>query len=828
MGTKPKSPEKLKISTKSKTPVAVKRLIIAEKPSVAADLAKTLGSFSKKKDYYENEDTLISYSVGHILRLAMPADLGQKDWRFESLPIIPDSFDLLPIDSVQDRLNTLVKLIRRKDVDEIINACDAGREGELIFREIMTYSGVSKKFRRLWLQSMTPESIQDAFQHLREEKEMKGLADAALCRSESDWLVGINTTRALTAFNSKNGGFFLTTAGRVQTPTLSILVQREKERLSFISRPFYEMIVSFKAKAGSFESKWFDPNPAADSPEKKPSRIWDLAKAEAIQKKVLHKEAVFEEIKKPSKQTAPLLFDLTSLQRESSNRFGFSANRTLQIAQSLYEQHKLITYPRTDSKFLPEDYLNVVSSTLENFRKSSSPYKPFAEQILRGRWVSPNKRIFDNTKVSDHFAIIPTGQIPSRLEEAEEKLFDQICKRFFAIFFPSAEYELTNRTTCIENEYFKTEGKVLKVPGWKEIYGKDQDLESELPALEEGEHVSVSGVDILHEETKPAARYTEATLLSAMEGADKLVEDEDLKEALKDRGLGTPATRASIIEGLISEGYILRDGRDLVPNAKGIELYEMLMTLKVDVITSPEMTGEWEHLLKQIETENYTRQKFMKDIKDLTREIVSKIKNFKEDEVSKGLGFSDPVDGSEICETLKAYVSKNGRFICKKIIGNRKLTIEELKELLEKGFIGPLIGFISKQKKPFTAGLKFENGKVEIQFDSKETDPDYFKKLSLIGKLKDGSAVYEDAMAFVTDNSKSKFRIPKTLLGKAITTEQMFKMLNEEKSDLIQGFRSKKGRFFSAFLSLDSKGNIVFEFATKKQSTSSKNKVTKS
>lgn len=823
MGTKPKSPSKTSSTAKTskpKMPSKLKKLIIAEKPSVAADLAKILGSFTKKRDYYENDDYVISYSVGHLLRLAMPADLGQKDWRFESLPIIPETFDLLPIDAVQDRLNTLVKLIRRKDIDEVINACDAGREGELIFREIIAYSGVSKKLRRLWLQSMTPEAIRDGFLHLREDESMKGLSDAALCRSESDWLVGINTTRALTAFNSKNGGFFLTPAGRVQTPTLSILVQREKERLSFVSRPYYEVVISLRSKAGSFESKWFDPNPSSDAPEKKPSRIWDIARAEAIQKKVLQKETVFEEVKKPSKQTAPLLFDLTSLQRECSNRFGFSANRTLQIAQSLYEQHKLITYPRTDSKFLPEDYLSIVNSTLNNLQKTA--YKPFAEQILRERWVVPNKRIFDNTKVSDHFAIIPTGQIPSELEDAAEKLFDQICKRFLAIFFPVAEYELTTRTTYIENEFFKTEGKVLKVAGWKEVYGKDQDGESELPPLKEKEPVLVTGAEILHEETKSTPRYTEATLLSAMEGADKLVEDEELKEALKERGLGTPATRASIIEGLISEGYVVREGRDLVPTAKGIELYEMLMTLKVDVITSPEMTGEWEHLLKQIEMEKYTRQKFMKDIKELTREIVSKIKNFKEDAVSKGLGFLDPVDGSEICETLKAYVSKQGRFVCKKIIGNRKVSPEELKELLTKGFIGPLTGFLSKQKKPFTAGLKFENGKVELQFDSKETDPDYFKKLPQIGKLKDGSAVYEDTMAFVTDNPKSKFRIPKSLLGKTITSEQMAKMVNEGKSDLIQGFRSKKGRLFSAFLSLDAKGNIVFEFATKRQVAASK------
>lgn len=814
MGTKTK-----KSSTTSTSPKAEltpsKKLVITEKPSVAADISKVLGKFVKKKDYYENDTYIISYSVGHILRLAMPNDLGQKGWNFESLPIIPDSFDLLPVEAMQERLKALVRLIKRKDVDEIINACDAGREGELIFREILAYSGTQKKTSRLWLQSMTPQSILDGFKNLRSDPEMQGLANAAFCRSESDWLVGINTTRALTAFNSKKGGFFLTTAGRVQTPSLSILVIREKERFEFIPRNYYEIEADFQAKAGTFKCKWFDPQFSNDAPEKKPSRIWDSTQANAIQQKVLHQIAIFEEVKKPSKQNSPLLFDLTSLQREASNRFGFSANRTLQLAQGLYEQHKLITYPRTDSKFLPEDYLNTVRNTLQSLQNTS--YQPLAQQILQNSWIIPTKRIFDNSKVSDHFAIIPTGQIPSKLEEAEEKLFDQICKRFLAIFFPPAEYELTSRAAVIQKEHFKVEGKVLKVPGWKEVYGKEQEEESILPPLEPQEKLKVIESKVLQEQTRPPARYTEATLLSAMEGAEKWVEDEELKEALKERGLGTPATRASIIEGLISEGYILREGRDLIPTAKGIQLYETLITLKVDVITSPELTGEWEYRLKQIESNQYTRPKFMKEIKDLAREIVSKIKEFDEEEISRGLGFPDPIDGSEVCETLKAYVSREGRFICKKIMGNRKIEPEELKLLLETGFIGPLTGFLSKQKKPFTAGLKFENGKVELQFDTKENeDPDYFKKLPVIGQLKDGSKVYEDAMAFVTDNRESNFRFPKTLLGKNIPTEQVSKILEKGKSDLIKGFRSKKGRLFSAFLSLDKKGNVVFEFTTTK------------
>ena len=451
-----------------------KVLVIAEKPSVASDIAKVLGGMTREKDYFEGDKYVVSSAVGHLLELAVPEkyDVKRGKWTFAHLPMLPPTFDLKPIKKTEDRLKLLKRLLKRSDIGTVVNACDAGREGELIFRYIIQASKCKKTIKRLWLQSMTPAAIREAFENLRTDEEMKNLADAARSRSEADWLVGINGTRAMTAFNSKDGGFFLTTVGRVQTPTLAIVVEREEKINTFVSQKYWEVHTQIQAQNGQYEAIWFDPafKKNEDRPHEKAERIWQEQKANELCQKINAKQGTVRDSAKRTTQLSPLLFDLTSLQREANNRFGFSAKTTLALAQSLYEKHKVLTYPRTDAKALPEDYIPTVQNTLKVIAEMPR-YAGNANEVLSHRWVKPSKRVFDNSKISDHFAIIPTLQAPKKLSEAEEKIYDLVVKRFLAVFYPAAEYDVTTRITTVENETLKTEGKVLVKAGFSRRKG---------------------------------------------------------------------------------------------------------------------------------------------------------------------------------------------------------------------------------------------------------------------------------------------------------------------------------------------------------------------
>src|SRR6478736_6457393 len=487
-------------------PRMAKKLIIAEKPSVAADIARALGGFTRKGEYFESNEYVLSSAVGHLLELTLPPehDVKKGKWSFARLLGIPPHFDLAPIERSEARLNVLLKLLKRKDVSGIVNACDAGREGELIFRYIAQYAKTKKPIERLWLQSMTQTAIRDGFSSLRQDRDLLALADAAKSRSEADWLVGINGTRAMTAFNSKEGGFYLTTVGRVQTPTLAVLVEREEKIRAFTPRDYWEVHARFGAKAGEYGGRWFDPEfKKDDDAERKAERLWSADDAAAIVAACRGKKGVASEETKPATQLSPLLFDLTSLQREANGRFGFPARMTLSLAQALYEKHKVLTYPRTDSRALPEDYLPTVKDTLKALGETNA-FSSFAKQILKQGWAKPNKRIFDNTKISDHFAIIPTLQTPKHLNEAEQKLYDMVVRRFLAVFYPAAEYLQTTRITRVHEQHFKTEGRVLQNAGWLALYGRVVGDESEnLPAIEPNEKVSVLAVAAQANQTKP-------------------------------------------------------------------------------------------------------------------------------------------------------------------------------------------------------------------------------------------------------------------------------------------------------------------------------------
>ncbi len=810
---------------------------------MANDIAKVLGGFKKategKETYWESTDYVLSSAVGHLVELCLPNELDKKKgkWSFANLPIIPDEFGLKPIERSEGRLKLLRKLMKRPDVTSLINACDAGREGELIFHYIVKLAGCKKPIERLWLQSMTPTSIRDGFAHLRPGRELESLANAAVCRSESDWLVGINGTRALTAFNSRNGGFQLTPVGRVQTPTLAIVVERDQKIKSFVPKGYWEVHATFGAEAGPYPGRWFKEDFARNEadPDARAERVWTEAEARAIEEKCRGKIGTVTEEKKPATQISPLLYDLTTLQREANGRLGLSAKRTLQIAQALYERHKVLTYPRTDSRALPEDYIPTVKQTLRNLQ--SSHLGAFAGKILQENWVKPNKRIFNNAKISDHFAIVPTLESPDKLDDIERKVYDMVAKRFLSVFYPAAQFEVTTRITRVEGEPFKTEGKILVAPGWLEIYGREEQGADDQPALvpvRENEQVATEAVEVKGLETRPPARFTEATLLSAMEGAGKLVEDEELREAMEAKGLGTPATRAAIIEGLLAEEYMRREGREISSTPKALALMELLHAVDIPALTSPEMTGEWEYKLKQMERGELARSRFMEEIVGLTQKIVERAKNFEESGVeAKPLGFNAP-NGKPMVETLRHYQTEDGSLQLRKVVAGRLLEPLEAKDLLEKRLIGPLQGFRSRLGRPFAAALKLNDaGETEFVFDNAPINAEG-GKLDLdtqepVGTCPIcGGRVFETLMSYACENTfgetpKCKMKIGKKILLQDIDRVQVQKILTEKKTDLLRGFVSQRTRRkFSAFLVMGPEGRTTFEFEPRKEGAGGK------
>ncbi len=840
-----------------------KTLIIAEKPSVAQDIVRALtpvaGKFDKHDDHFENERYVVSSAVGHLVEIKAPDeyDVKRGKWSFAHLPVVPPHFDLAPIDKAKSRLNSLVKLVKRKDVSALINACDAGREGELIFRLIVQYADnlktkLDKPVQRLWLQSMTPQAIRDGFDNLRTDKQMLGLADAARSRSEADWLVGINGTRAMTAFNSRDGGFFLTTVGRVQTPTLSIMVEREEKIRKHVSRDYWEIKAGFAAAAGDYEGKWFDPKFKKDEDaDRRADRLWNERDAQAIGDAVLGKTGTVTEEAKPSNSSSPLLYDLTTLQREANGRFGFSAKTTLSIAQALYEKHKVLTYPRTDSRALPEDYLATVKETFQMIagEELPGPLRELAQHARKGLkegYVKPTKRVFDNSKVSDHFAIIPTLLAPKSLSETEAKLYDMVVKRFIAVFYPAAEFLVTTRITQIEGHHFQTNGKVLVNPGWLAVYGKEaQDEDANLVPVKPGEQVANEHVSVNALKTKPPARYTEATLLSAMEGAGKLIDDDELRQAMAEKGLGTPATRAQVIEGLIAEKYILREGRELCPTAKAFQLMTLLRGLAIEDLTKPELTGNWEFQLAEMEHGRLSRDAFMKDIAAMAERIVRKAKEYDRDTIP-----GDYATLATPCPNCSGVVKENyRRFTCAgangagegcgfsmtKIPAARSFELHEVETFLRDKKVGPLEGFRSKAGWPFSAELKLvhddeiKNWKLEFDFgdDAKGADGeavtiDFSGQPSFGACPKCKGHVYEHGSNYACEHAVSApvtcdFKTGKIILTQPVNHEQVTKLLATGRTDLLDGFVSNRTkRKFKAHLVWDEKeGKVGFEFAAR-------------
>ena len=815
----------------------MKKLVISEKPSVAADIARVLGRAKKCDDYYENDEYVIASALGHLVELNMPADIDKKyaRWSLSNLPIIPEKFKLKPIEKTKAKLAALKKLLSRKDIDGVINACDAGREGELIFTYIYEITKCKLPRQRLWVSSMTPSSILEAFSNLKSQEEMESLQDAARCRSESDWLVGINGTRAITSRMYGSRGKSLASVGRVQTPTLAMIVEREHEIQNFKPTRYWKITAEFEIENGKYEGVYQRPDFKQKDKDAndKADRIWSHADAERVLNEVrAGGEAKVSDKKTQSKQIAPRLYDLTTLQREANNKYSFPANKTLSIAQSLYEKHKMITYPRTDSRALPDDYRGVVVRTMESM---AEPYRRFAQKAVDEGYVKKaGKRIFDSKQVSDHFALMPTDVSGKKLTDDEAKIYDMIARRFVAAFYPEAVFDVTTRISAVGSNIFKTEGKVLRSAGWLDVYNKETSDKEILPPLaDEKERAKMLEAHLKEESTKPPARYTEATLLSAMEGAGKLLDDEELADAMKDKGLGTPATRAQIIENLIAHKLVERERRDLIPTARAESLIRFLDALAIDALTSPSMTGEWEQKLRLIERKQLSRKMFMDGICAMTTQIVDKARNFVEEEVeSHEVDIPNPIDGSKLIETFRAYKSKDGKFIIYKTIGNRKISEEEVRELVTKGKVGPLEGFKSKMGRPYTATLKLdENFAVKFQFgdnpDGTERRPENLEDAPVVGKCpksamglckcKTGELV-ETETAYVCrcpkgEERKCSFRLGKTMLSHTITRAEIESLTNTGKTPVIEDFVSKRTKKkFSASLVLDARGSISFEF----------------
>ena len=833
----------------------MKTLVVAEKPSVAGDIARALGGFKREKDYFESDEFVVSSAIGHLLEITPPpgVEVTRGKWSLKNLPVLPPSFDLeprSPAKSSEPRLKLLAKLYKRKDIGAVINACDAGREGELIFHYLMTYLNGSKKgavrpVRRLWLSSMTPAAIRQGFEKLRKGEELENLRRAAVCRSEADWLVGINATRAMTALHSVNGGFSLTTVGRVQTPTLAIIVQREREREAFKPRDYWMVHADFAVAAGEYRGTWVHDKEtiAARKDEEgfKPERVFSEADADAIVRDCAGKSGRVTETVKPTSEIAPMLFDLTSLQREANARFGMSAKGALAVAQRLYETHKLITYPRTDSRFLPQDYPAVVKKTLDTLSDDSALGK-FAATVLEKNWIAPaNRRIFNDAKVSDHFAIIPTGENRAkvaRLPEHERKMYDLICRRFIGVFFPPAKYLVTERRTEIGAHAFLTKGKVLQDAGWRAVSisaGKDTDL---TPIAEGGEDAAVTEMEKEGKTTQPPARYSEATLLSAMEGAGKWVEDEEVRDAMRERGLGTPATRAGVIEGLIREQYLIRDGRELIPTPKARTLLRLLAALKVEALTQPAMTGEWEYQLRRIEKAQGDDQTFMKGIREMTTSIVAAAKDCGDIEGVQSDDFVTlnapcPKCGGEMQERHTHFrcASEACGFSLRKSMAGREFSAAEAEAILAGKTLENLEGFRSRKGSAFSAAVKLgkdDRGNLStvFVFDDQDAagdkDPAELAKKESVGDCpKCGGTVRAGGGRYLCERAVGEgaacdFSFPRKMLQREIAPEEMRKLLGEGKTGLIENLVSRKtGRPFSAFLKMDlakKDGKLEFEF----------------
>ena len=735
-----------------------KTLLVAEKPSVGQDLARVLpGPFKKGEGFLEGPEDVITWAVGHLVQLADPEayDAKYKSWKMPDLPIVPDRFKLVVRDErSRKQMSVVTKQLAREDIDEVVNACDAGREGELIFAYLYEKANAKKPVKRLWLNSMTSAAMKSALASLRPAEEFARLEEAARSRSEADWIVGMNATRAATIRlrSSFDGAVSL---GRVQTPTLAIVARREEEIRAFRPEPYWLVDATFVADGpGAAEPNGGTPDaersylghyqaPPGSPGATKGPRIATEEEALAIVAACEGRPGTITKLeKKEQREKAPMLYDLTTLQREANNRYGFSAKRTLSAAQRLYEEHKALTYPRTNSRYLPSDVVEEIKPIAE-LVGSHPEYRKGAEYVV-GLDVLPLGRVVNDEKVTDHHAIIPTRSEHNieKMGSDDKRIYDMAVRRFLAVFHPEAVFENTRVETTVDGEshVFRTRGKLLLVPGWRGVYDEmsadakaaeadargeeDEGTDQQLPRLLEGEAVHARSVESLRKETKPPRRYSDASLLGAMETAGKLVDDDELREAMKDSGIGTPATRAAMIERLIAVGYLERDGRALVATEKGLNVIRLL---NEHALTSPGLTGSWEQRLGKIERGEDSRKQFMSDIAGFARETVKELdETLKDVRIPRARLGPCPVCGHEIVENRKGFScwardDPGCGFVIWKAKAGKTLPLAVAKEMIKTGYTAQAVtGFRGRSGRSFRAHLALsqtDEGKWRVEFD---------------------------------------------------------------------------------------------------------------
>jgi DNA topoisomerase-3 len=800
----------------------VKKLVIAEKPSVAEQLAAVIDHCKKSRDYYEGEHYIVSWAVGHLVGLAEPEEYDKKykQWLLSYLPIIPEVFHFSVLKGAEERFSALKKLMALKDVDEVINACDAGREGELIFRNIYAQAGAKKPSLRLWLSSYTDDSIRDGFRRLRPESGYDDLGKAALARSEADWLVGINATRGLTR---RNGS--LVTVGRVQTPVLALIAKREKEVQAFTPEPYFEVQAEFKVLPQG------EPTYTGQWHRGSESRFAEEAAAKTIVAKCSgHRGKIASVVQKENRMQIPYLYDLGLLQREANGLYGLSASRTLHAAQSLYEEKRAVTYPRTDSKFLPVALRKEVMTVLSDL--ASGEYGPYVEHVQREKWKM-RSFVFNDAKVSDHYAIIPTGTRLNRssLSHDESVVYDLVVRRFVEQFYPEAVLMLTRVETLIEGETFGSDGRVVKIPGWLEVAPRDAES-TDLPDLREDLPVQAFRVENEHKLTKAPPRFTDASIIAAMETAGKLVDDEELAEAMKERGLGTPATRAEIIEKLIRTGVVERKARSLVATRRGMDLIDLLEAIQLSDLVAPDLTGEWEMSLRKIEKGLLGDTEFVHRIDEFTRQMIEKIKGY-EAPTQIGVESTEPVGvcpicGGKVLERPSSYVCEHhGRkktdckFSIPKVILQRPIAREEALQLMNEKKTEMLDGFVSRRGFKFSARLLLKpDNKLEWEFADGSGDSMAAAEVVVNEEPLGRCPVCQGSVVETTDHYRCtsadcRFQMKKVYSNRAIDRATARDLLEKGKTGLIEDFVSKYNKPFSAYLKLGSRGRVEFEFLNK-------------
>lgn len=801
-----------------------KFLILAEKPSVANDIAAALGGFVKTGHVFESDSAVIVAARGHVATLSPEGIDPKAPWELETLPVVPTRFVPVVLDGVRDLFASLRKQLERQDIACVVNACDAGREGELIFRLIYQAARCRLPIKRVWLQSLVAESIRDAFGRQRDGADFENLEAAARCRAEADWLIGVNATRGCTTLaklSGSTGG--VVNVGRVQTPTLAFPVAREREIAAFVPTPFWEVTGRFVAAGVEYRAKL-----VADADAKGAEARWRFATASAaaaaVQEFGLPGSGQVNVQCEQASQRAPALYDLTTLQRDANVQFGYPVKKTLDIAQSLYERHKATTYPRTDARRLPDDYVPTAVKTLDAL--SLGEYASHAQQILAENWWSSvGKAVFDSASITDHFAIVPTGVVPESLTPDEASIFDMVTRRFLAVFFPPAEFQVCKFSTVVHDRLFEGRSKILVSKGWKavELLGPNAEEDPQLGAVPPTGPAQLVNLEVDSKQTKEPARYTEATLLAAMENASSEVEDCDARAAMRDLGLGRPATRAETIEGLLAstdragnakEPYLVRRGKSLVPTGKAMQLIETLSSAQAEFLVSPILTGQWERRLLDIERGRDSRTSFMDDVRATVEELVRNMRAratlHPSREISSYCGQ---------CGEGVPIVSMGGKVRCTGCgrcaplsVAKRSLSDTELSALFATGATPVLQGFRSKLGKAFDAALRFspDGAGVEFSFPERPVPTKHMEQAgdpcpACRAPLRSTPKAYSCSCGFT---------LWRAVAGKQLTDTQVKALLAGKQTRAISGFKSSSSKQeFTAALQLDlATGKLQFHF----------------